>query len=177
MLSVYGLHCECDSCISKGKTHIRYVGFTTVLYMLLALVTGVFLLVLCVEMIVKYVLRAPDDLMAWIAWIPFAHGWVYVVYLVTVVDLWVDRSEAIFRHLEVAVPVDGGGTRSVLLPINFCRITRRGVRVGALLASQFATVPGTRDPQSVTMLEEEKIMATWGAGLLYATPERAEPLF
>ena len=95
----------------------------------------------------------------------------------TVVDLWVDRSEAIFRHLEVAVPVDGGGTRSVLLPINFCRITRRGVRVGALLASQFATVPGTRDPQSVTMLEEEKIMATWGAGLLYATPERAEPLF
>ncbi|WP_242493748.1 DUF3817 domain-containing protein [Sanguibacter massiliensis] len=58
-------------------------------YRVLALVTGVFLLVLCVEMIVKYVLRAPDDLMAWIAWIPFAHGWVYVVYLVTVVDLWV----------------------------------------------------------------------------------------
>lgn len=58
-------------------------------YRVLALVTGVFLLVLCVEMIVKYVLRAPDDLMAWIAWIPFAHGWIYVAYLVTVVDLWV----------------------------------------------------------------------------------------
>lgn len=95
----------------------------------------------------------------------------------TVVDLWVDRSEAIFRHLEVAIPMDGGGTRSVLLPINFCRITRRGVRVGALTGSQFAAVPATRDPQQVTMLEEEKIMATWGAGLLYATPERAEPLF
>jgi len=58
-------------------------------YRVLALVTGVFLLVLCAEMIVKYVVRAPDDLMTWIAWIPFAHGWIYVVYLVTVVDLWV----------------------------------------------------------------------------------------
>ena len=57
-------------------------------YRVLALVTGVFLLVLCVEMLVKYVFRAPDDLMSWIAWIPFAHGWIYVVYLITVVDLW-----------------------------------------------------------------------------------------
>ncbi|QIK82801.1 DUF3817 domain-containing protein [Sanguibacter sp. HDW7] len=57
-------------------------------YRVLALVTGVFLLVLCVEMLVKYVFKAPDDLMSWIAWIPFAHGWIYVVYLITVVDLW-----------------------------------------------------------------------------------------
>lgn len=57
-------------------------------YRVLALVTGVFLLVLCVEMLVKYVVKAPDSFMAWIAWIPFAHGWIYVVYLITVVDLW-----------------------------------------------------------------------------------------
>ncbi len=95
----------------------------------------------------------------------------------TVVDLWVDTSEATVRHLEVAVQLADGATRSVLLPINFCRITRRGVRVGALYAAQFSGVPGTRDPQQLTMLEEEKIMAYWGAGLLFADDDRAEPLF
>ena len=95
----------------------------------------------------------------------------------TVVDVWVDTSEVAVRHLEVAVPLADGATRSVLLPINFCRITRRGVRVGALYAAQFAGVPATRDPQQITMLEEEKIMAYWGAGLLYADDQRAEPLF
>jgi photosynthetic reaction center H subunit len=49
--------------------------------------------------------------------------------------------------------------------------------VASLYAAQFAGVPGTRDPQQVTMLEEEKIMAYYGAGLLYADPKRAEPLF
>lgn len=95
----------------------------------------------------------------------------------TVVDLWVDQSEACVRHLEVAVTLSDGATRSVLLPINFARITRRGVRVPALQGEQFAGVPGTRDPQQVTMLEEEKIMAYYGAGLLYAHPGRADPLF
>jgi photosynthetic reaction center H subunit len=37
-------------------------------------------------------------------------------------------------------------------------------------------VPGTKQPEQVTLLEEEKIMAYYGAGTLYATPDRAEPL-
>jgi len=57
-------------------------------YSVMAKVTGVFLLVLVVEMLLKYVLRAPDGVMRWVSWIPYAHGWIYVVYLVTVVDLW-----------------------------------------------------------------------------------------
>ena len=57
-------------------------------YRVMAYVTGVMLLVLVVEMLLKYVVHAPDSLMRWIEWIPFAHGWVYVVYLVTVLDLW-----------------------------------------------------------------------------------------
>ncbi|PFG36273.1 integral membrane protein [Flavimobilis soli] len=57
-------------------------------YRALALVTGTFLLVLCVELVLKYVLKAPDSFMRYVRWIPFAHGWIYVVYLVTVVDLW-----------------------------------------------------------------------------------------
>lgn len=57
-------------------------------YRVMAWVTGVMLLVLVVEMLLKYVVGAPDDVMRWIEWVPFAHGWIYVVYLVTVVDLW-----------------------------------------------------------------------------------------
>lgn len=95
-----------------------------------------------------------------------------------VVDLWVDRSECLIRYFEVAL--ESG--RSVLLPVTFSDI-KRGVRPGvgkirvnALLAAQFADVPAIRTPDSVTRLEEEKICAYYGAGTLYATPSRAEPL-
>jgi len=93
----------------------------------------------------------------------------------TVRDLWVDRAEVIFRYLEVEVPVQGG-SRSVLLPVNFSRIGRRSVKVRSILGSQFAQVPGTKHPDAVTLLEEEKIMAYYGGGTLYATPARQEPL-
>jgi len=88
-------------------------------------------------------------------------------------DIWIDRSERLFRYLELRT----AGGAQVLLPINFCRVTEHGtVRVRALLANQFANVPRTRNPDSVTLLEEEKIMAYYGAGTLYATPARQEPL-
>ncbi|MFO1337398.1 MAG: photosynthetic reaction center subunit H [Burkholderiaceae bacterium] len=87
-------------------------------------------------------------------------------------DLWADQAEMLFRYIEVALP---GGTR-VLLPINFARVDRRRVRVRSLLASQFAKVPALRVPDRVTLLEEEKIMAYYGAGTLYATADRQEPL-
>jgi len=48
----------------------------------------VMLLVLVVEMAMKYVFKVDDDIMRYVTWIPYAHGWIYVVYLVTVVDLW-----------------------------------------------------------------------------------------
>ena len=56
--------------------------------------------------------------------------------------------------------------------------TARGdrVHVEAILADQFANVPRTRNPDQVTLLEEEKIAAYYGAGTLYATPARVEPL-
>lgn len=43
------------------------------------------LIALCVEMVLKYVVKA--DVSA-IDWIPRAHGVIYVLYLVTVFDLW-----------------------------------------------------------------------------------------
>ncbi|MGN8246566.1 DUF3817 domain-containing protein [Cellulomonas soli] len=63
-------------------------------YRVLAWVTGTMLLVLCLEMVLKYGFQAAgvdadghaEPVLG--AWVAFAHGWVYVVYLVTVVDLW-----------------------------------------------------------------------------------------
>ncbi len=89
-----------------------------------------------------------------------------------VVDLWVDRSEMLFRYLEVEVQ---GGAR-VLLPMNFARVEQRRIRVKSILGHHFAKVPKTRSTEQVTLLEEEKIMAYYGAGTLYATPDRQEPL-
>ena len=57
-------------------------------YRVMAWITGVMLLVLVVELALKYLVKAPDEVMVWIAWVPFAHGWIYVVYLVTVFLLW-----------------------------------------------------------------------------------------
>jgi photosynthetic reaction center H subunit len=93
----------------------------------------------------------------------------------TVRDVWVDRAEVLFRYLEVEVPARGG-SRRVLLPINFTRISGRQVKVRAILGAQFAQVPATRNPDAVTLLEEDKIMAYYGAGTLYATAGRSEPL-
>jgi len=92
-----------------------------------------------------------------------------------VVDVWVDRAEALFRYLEVEVAA-AEGARRVLLPINFSRIGARSVRVRSILGSQFQYVPGTRDAERVTLLEEERIVAFYGGGTLYATPRRQEPL-
>jgi photosynthetic reaction center H subunit len=93
----------------------------------------------------------------------------------TVVDAWVDRSEFIFRYYEVEV--SGSGAR-VLVPVNFASldIKRRTCRVKAIFAHHFQRVPGTKNPDQVTFLEEEKICAYYGGGTLYAEPRRAEPL-
>lgn len=92
----------------------------------------------------------------------------------TVRDVWVDRSEMLFRYLEVEVPGDSG-SHTVLLPINFSKISGRGVVVRSILGAQFKQVPTTRLPDQVTLLEEDKIVGYYGAGTLYATPARAEP--
>jgi photosynthetic reaction center H subunit len=89
-----------------------------------------------------------------------------------VVDLWVDRSEMLFRYLELEI---AGGKR-VLLPMNFARVQQRRVLVKSILGHQFVNVPATKAAEQVTLLEEEKVMAYYGAGTLYATPSRQEPL-
>lgn len=91
----------------------------------------------------------------------------------TVTDIWVDRSERLFRHIELEV----AGGRRVLLPVNFSRVAGDGtVHVASIFGEHFVDVPGTANPDQVTMLEEEKIMAYYGAGTLYAHPSRLGPL-
>ncbi|MEJ5944408.1 DUF3817 domain-containing protein [Pseudokineococcus basanitobsidens] len=53
-------------------------------YRVMAIVTGVFLLVVTVQLVVREVF-GPELLGSWVA---IAHGWIYIVYLVTVVDMW-----------------------------------------------------------------------------------------
>lgn len=92
-----------------------------------------------------------------------------------VVDLWVDRSEAIIRYLEVRLSDE---SKSVLLPMPFCVVKggrRPGVHVEAIMADDFAKAPTTQSPDAVTRREEDRISGFYGGGKLYATPDRMGP--
>jgi len=73
---------------------VRKAAGATKRYRVLAWITGTMLLLLCLELILKYVFHAggvdasghPNPVIG--AWVAYAHGWIYVVYLVTVFDLW-----------------------------------------------------------------------------------------
>jgi photosynthetic reaction center H subunit len=93
----------------------------------------------------------------------------------TVKELWIDQAEVVIRYLEIETLPEFGGRR-VLLPMNFSRVRRDYINVESILGNQFALVPGLKSQDQITLLEEEKIMAYYGGGTLYATPERQEPL-
>lgn len=103
-----------------------------------------------------------------------------------VVELWVDRSEPCLRYLEIEVT--GGGRR--LVPVPFMRIPRaKGwfpfmspspsashVQIDVLKAGDFDGIPQTKTADLVTLLEEDKISAYFGAGSLYNSELRYGPL-
>lgn len=92
-----------------------------------------------------------------------------------VADLWVDLAEPQIRYLEVEVAAGG---RHVLLPMPFAKISsaRRQVKVKSILAHHFVNVPGTKSLDEVTKREEDRIMAYYGSGHLYAKPSRLGPI-
>ncbi|HZK04414.1 MAG TPA: DUF3817 domain-containing protein [Actinomycetaceae bacterium] len=55
-------------------------------YRVMAFVTGTMLLLLTFEMIMKYGFRSGEPFLG--AWVAISHGWIYVVYLITVFQLW-----------------------------------------------------------------------------------------
>jgi photosynthetic reaction center H subunit len=89
----------------------------------------------------------------------------------TVRDLWVDRAEHVIRYLDVALT--GGGTAT--LPMPMARVHRRAIVCDAITAVQFTGCPQLKSPTKITLLEEDKVSAYFGAGYLWATPERSEP--
>jgi photosynthetic reaction center H subunit len=94
----------------------------------------------------------------------------------TVTDLWVDRVEPMIVFFEVQL--EGEGARKVLVPMNFSRV-RKGkgeIKVHSIYSHQFKDIPGTAAEETITALEEEKILAYFGAGLLYADEQRQEPI-
>jgi photosynthetic reaction center H subunit len=95
----------------------------------------------------------------------------------SIVDAWIDRSEAQLRYIEVALTAPLPA-RTVLMPSGYASLSRkkREAHVYALLGAQFGDVPGLRKPDTVSLREEDRISAYFAGGLLYATPDRAEPL-
>ncbi len=89
-------------------------------------------------------------------------------------EIWVDRAEALVRYYEVELT---GGARKVLLPYAFTNIKgkARKAHVNSILSTHFAGVPAHASPDQVTRLEEDRISAYYAGGMLYATPDRAEP--
>lgn len=83
-----------DQAAAERQRWARKASGASQRYRVLAWVTGTMLLVLCLEMLLKYGFQAggvdaeghAEPVLG--AWVAFAHGWIYVVYLVTVIDLW-----------------------------------------------------------------------------------------
>ena len=55
-------------------------------YRIMAWITGIWLIALCYEMIVKYVIQT-EDIPYVLTLVPFIHGWVYFVYLLATFNL------------------------------------------------------------------------------------------
>lgn len=83
-------------------------------------------------------------------------------------DIWVDVPEALIRFLEVTL--DSGGTR--LIPMNMARVKGNHVKVRSIFAKHFSGIPQQKQADQITLLEEEKAMAWFAGGTLYASPAR-----
>lgn len=99
-------------------------------------------------------------------------------------DVWVDQSEHIIRYLEI----ETNAGEKVLAPMFVAVVQTKGllagllpanpelVQIDAITKDQFADAPRLASPGKITRLEEDKIMAYYGGGYLYATAERSEPV-
>ena len=85
---------------TAGSTRGRSLSGALTRYRVLAYVTGVFLLLLTLHVIIQFVQSSHQDipysqakgLGEWLPggdyWIPAGHGWLYLAYVVASVDLW-----------------------------------------------------------------------------------------
>lgn len=70
-------------------------------YRVMAWVTGCFLLLLTVEIVLKYGFNGGEPVLG--DWIAITHGWIYVAYLLTVVDLWLSLQWGLGRLVRLVL--------------------------------------------------------------------------
>ena len=79
----------------------RPLGPALIRYRVMAIVTGSMLVLLTLEIVLKYGFNSGQPVLG--AWIAIAHGWIYVIYLMTVVDLWSTVRWGIVRLLQLVL--------------------------------------------------------------------------
>ncbi len=85
-----------------------------------------------------------------------------------ITDMWVDVPEQMVRFMAVDLNPEGSG-KTRLIPMNLAKIGTDRVTVRSLHAHNWDGVPQIKADDQVTLLEEEKIMAYFAGGTLYAT--------
>jgi photosynthetic reaction center H subunit len=90
-----------------------------------------------------------------------------------VADLWIDRADRLIRYIEVTL--DGGGKALAPMTMSDIQKGKRRIVVDAINAADFAASPVPEAPGTITLYEEERIIAYFGGGYLYAKPSRQEP--
>lgn len=101
----------------------------------------------------------------------------------TVHEIWVDVGEQMIRYLEVEVtageaPAEGAAPRRVLVPMALAKLSRwrQRIEVSAVNAEHFTRAPVIQADDRVTLMEEERIVAFFSGGFLYANRERMGPV-
>jgi photosynthetic reaction center H subunit len=91
----------------------------------------------------------------------------------TISDIWVDRAEHQIRYLEVDL-----GNKKILAPMAMSKVKgkKREVEIDAINAADFAEAPVPSKAGEVSFYEEDRIVAYFGGGYLYANSARQEPL-
>ena len=91
----------------------------------------------------------------------------------TVTDLWVDRAEHVIRYLQIDT-----GSKTVLAPMGMSVVKgkKRQVEIDAINAADFDAAPVPETAGQITFYEEERIVAYFGGGYLYANTARQDPL-
>ena len=110
---------------------------------------------------------------------PDPRGWDVVTFdgvvAGKVVDVWIDRSETFVRLFEVEAAAN---KRRVLVPSMLVRIDEAGRRltVKSVNAAQLAAAPATKNPDQITLREEDRIAGYFAGGHIYATAQRLGPV-
>jgi photosynthetic reaction center H subunit len=91
-----------------------------------------------------------------------------------VTEIWIDKSDRLIRYLETELP----NGKHVLVPMTMVLVKPRkaAVQTDSISAAQFADAPAIANPTTVTLDEEERIVAYFGGGYLYSSARRQEPL-